>query len=150
MDAYVDTSALVKLFHREVGTIELIAFLRQTQGRVLVCELTRIELVSAFAVKIRSGQTTKERLAEVVRQFAVMMVLGEVGMIGILRPDYEVAAKLIERWGDQHRLRSLDALHLAVALRLHGLGKAEMLIPSDEAMASVARQEGLAVWMPPG
>ena len=46
------------------------------------------------------------------------------------------------------RLRTLDALHLAIALDLQKSGRIDVLVSADTAMVTVAKAEGLAVSNP--
>ena len=55
------------------------------------------------------------------------------------------AERLLGRYSFTHRLRTLDALQLAVALDLHEQGYLDHFVVSDKALAEVATAEGLAV-----
>lgn len=55
---------------------------------------------------------------------------------------------LIGRHGFSQRLRTLDALQLAVALDLASEGLLDFFVVSDRALADVASLEGLAVINP--
>lgn len=58
------------------------------------------------------------------------------------------AEKLLLRYGPVQRLRTLDALHLAVALDLRDRGLAQTLVSADALMVAVAVQEGLTIINP--
>ena len=51
-------------------------------------------------------------------------------------------------YGPTIRLRTLDALHLAIAFDLKERGLAQNLITADAAMASVGSREGLVIVNP--
>ena len=46
------------------------------------------------------------------------------------------------------RLRTLDALHLAIALDLQKSGRIDVLVSADSAMVTVAKADGLTVTNP--
>jgi hypothetical protein len=61
---------------------------------------------------------------------------------------YRQAEALIGQYGFQHRLRSLDALQLAVALDLRDQAIGQTMVASDKTVCEVARLEGLSVLNP--
>ncbi len=60
---------------------------------------------------------------------------------------YETAVELIETYF-QRRLRTLDALHLSVALDLRRRGMLDQFVCADESLCSVAIDEGLLTFNP--
>ena len=60
----------------------------------------------------------------------------------------DAARLLIGKYGYTRRLRTLDAIQLAVALDLHRQGLADMFVVADKFLAEVAALEGLAVENP--
>lgn len=60
----------------------------------------------------------------------------------------DFAQHLVARHGYRRRLRSLDALQLAVALDLRAQSRVDVFAAADKALIEVARLEGLAVENP--
>ena len=50
---FFDTSALIKLYHHETGTSYLIDLVNLDNPNIIISELTVIEMISAFAKKVR-------------------------------------------------------------------------------------------------
>jgi hypothetical protein len=81
-----------------------------------------------------------------------MMLLDvAAGVFGVVRltPDHHSeAGNLLSRHCFSRRLRTLDALQLAVALELHGCGLLDCFVAADRALLEVAAIEGLSVMNP--
>ena len=54
-NSFIDTSALVKYYHPEDGTQEVMQILEEPVSRHYISRLSLVETVSAFAVKFRMG-----------------------------------------------------------------------------------------------
>ena len=52
---FIDTSALAKLYHAEVGSQKMEMLAQPTDNRLIVSQLSLIELQSVFATKVRMG-----------------------------------------------------------------------------------------------
>lgn len=126
--AYLDTSAAMKLLVREAESEALVAELARP-GRMLVASwLLHTELHCA------AGRNPVE-----VDRGAVSDVLDLVTLVDITRGDLLAA-------GTHAPLRSNDAIHLAVALRLG----ADEVITYDSELARAARDAGLRIVAPAG
>jgi predicted nucleic acid-binding protein len=130
---YLDTSALVKLVHREAGSVELVAWLAERPDQALVTSaLAEVELVRALR------RHAPDALA------GVPGLLARLYVVEIDAPVRATAAA----FEDPH-LRSLDAIHLATA-RLAGseADPVEALVAYDERLLSGAGATGLPVASP--
>jgi uncharacterized protein len=127
---YCDSSALVKLVIDEPESGELEAWLGAQPEPVLVSSvLARTEVVRAVA-----------RTDPDAAHLAVDL-LAAVSVVELDVPLADDAARL-----DPAELRSLDALHMAAALRLGpALGS---MVSYDERMLDAARRHGVAVAHP--
>lgn len=124
---YLDTSAAMKLVVAERETASLLARLRARGGDPLVSSwLLHTELHCAAG-----------RRPEAVPAAQVGEVLRRVSLVDLTRGDLISAGTLAP-------LRSQDALHLTVALRLG----VDELLTYDVEMARAARSAGLVVEMP--
>lgn len=129
MAHYLDTSALVKLVVAELETDALIAWLNETNSDWVSSDLTRTELMRAVR------RTTPER---VVR---AREVLDSITLLNVTTQIYEEAARI-----DPPALRTLDSLHLAVALDLGD--DLESIVTYDDRLAEAATANGLLITTP--
>lgn len=136
---YLDTSALLKAFVSEDGTAEVRAWMRMAEVHVSSA-IAALETASALARLRReggsgsaTGQAWKafEEAWKDCAQVQVDEVLAE-------------AARLIA----SHPLRSLDAIHLASALRIQGSGHSIHFACFDDRLRAAALEEGLEI-LPP-
>jgi uncharacterized protein len=141
---YADTSALARAYLAGADDHEeLRAMLLEGDEPVLTSELTRLEIGSAFWGAARGG-----RLADPVGVLSrVESNFGDDGPISLVafrRDVLGVALRLI----GEHPLRTLDAVHLAVAIE-DGLAISApdplVLVTRDHRQADAARDLGLPV-----
>ena len=53
---FLDTSALVKHYHAEAGTDVVDRVIDEVGAELLIARLTLVETISAFAMKVRTGE----------------------------------------------------------------------------------------------
>ena len=110
MICFLDTSALVKLFHEEEGSEQIVSlFKRGTQ--IWVSDLARLEIMSALYRRFRNHELDELRLQTAVQ--AIEAQLQNVTIEPITRITMDEALMLLKLHGKNHGLRTLDALHLA-------------------------------------
>lgn len=112
---YCDTSALVKLYHQEVGTERMEELFRQEGNVLVISELAIVEFYSTLARKVRVGEITPEAQEEAHRNFEAdcrqRFVVDPLGSSVIQK-----AKELLQKHGNTKALRTLDALHLGACL----------------------------------
>ncbi|MDQ3407530.1 MAG: type II toxin-antitoxin system VapC family toxin [Chloroflexota bacterium] len=142
---YADTSALARAYLTdEVGHEQLRTLLFESDYRVVTSELARIELASAIVSASRTGRTPgwEEVLATMEAD------TGPAGMIALIALRRELILPAALRLVAEHRLRTLDAIHLAVAMeegpRL-AAGDEIQFVTLDRDQAAAARALGLTV-----
>ncbi len=69
MKLFFDTSALVKYFHDEAGTQQVVSLITDQANEIWVSDLTRVEFLSALYRKVRTGELEVDRLREAVIGF---------------------------------------------------------------------------------
>ncbi|HSK57379.1 MAG TPA: type II toxin-antitoxin system VapC family toxin [Jiangellales bacterium] len=127
---YLDTSALVKLVVREPESAALAGLLTKNSGPHVSSALARTELVRA--VRRHGDPAAAGRALEVLAGIALMnLTAGVLDEAAVLEP---------------RTLRTLDALHLASALRLGD--DADGMVVYDARLAEAARARGLDVLAP--
>lgn len=146
---FLDTSALAKHYHQEVGSAE-IDRLWNDPGRVLfVSRLSALEIVSAFAGKVRAGVIALKEFDALRRRFAADLTRQKRPLgVRIRAAHYHEAERLLRHYGPAHRLRTLDALQLAVALDLQRKKAIDRIVAADQDLLAVATLEGLGIFDP--
>lgn len=123
---YLDTSALVKLVVAEAETDALRTWLAEAESELVASDLVRTELMRAVRRVVPDRALVARDVLDAVTLVEVTSALfTEAGRLG--PPD----------------LRSLDAIHLAVALDLGD--DLEGLVTYDERLAAAAMANGVAV-----
>jgi len=142
---FFDSSALAKRYHREEGSAKVEAIFREPGRRIIISNLTVLEIRSVIAGKVRSEVLSPEEATSVANHFKADVAAGTMDVFAISVFDYRRAEDLIARYGFVMRLRSLDALQLGVALDLRDQGLGNTIVAADVALSEVAAREGLLV-----
>ena len=126
---YFDTSALAKLLVEEPETLALQAWLSAQPREAVSCDLARTELFRAM-----------RRVAP--QQFAAARrLLDSIVLLEVKATDFEHAGRL-----GSVSLRTLDAIHIAAALKLGD--DLEGLVTYDNRQAEAALSQGIEVVAP--
>jgi len=135
---YLDTSALIKRFVKEKGSLLVQSLLQQPEA-VATAKIAYAEVFAGLARKLREGNLPKNLHALACRQF-------EREWPAYLRVELQdnillLARDLIQR----HPLRGFDAVHLASALSLkNALGEEVTFAAADGRLLRAAGAENLA------
>ena len=148
MNYFFDSSALIKLYHPELGSQQIAAMFGGPDRRIIVSRLAGVELHSALALKTRTGHLDRERSAALRIRFLNDVASGAIALVALSEFHYAAAERLIVRYGDRQGLRTLDALQLAVALEVKDHVGLVALVAADKVLCEVAALEGLAVLNP--
>ena len=129
MAYYLDTSAAVKLVVEEPGSKALRSWLGEQEAQIVSSDLLRTELLRA------TKRSAPEQMPQARAVLAALTLLS-------------VSSAIFDRAGsvDPRELRSLDALHLAVALELGD--ELEGLITYDVRQGAAAKAFGIDVIAP--
>lgn len=111
MQYFFDTSALVKLYHRESGT-ETALPLYTGDSSITISELSKVELLSALHKKLRTGEIDANTLAAVREKFLADCAERFV-VVRIVSLIVDTALDILGAQAQEHHLFSLDALQLA-------------------------------------
>lgn len=145
---FIDTSALAKLYHTEIGSPKMEALAESPGARLIVSQLSLIEIQSVFATKVRTGVIDQTSLEQMRGLFFADLAAGRFQVVLVSRRYFRSAERLIRLHAVNQSLRTLDALQLAVALELHRRGVVSELVASDKNLCNVAAVEGLTVINP--
>jgi predicted nucleic acid-binding protein len=111
MKLFFDTSALVKYFHNEQGSQQVIELIENKNNKIWVSDLARIEFVSALHRKFRNKELDMLQLNEALKGFDSEWNHFHVQPLG--DAVITTADKLLRENADQYKLRALDAIHFA-------------------------------------
>ncbi|RLC12697.1 MAG: hypothetical protein DRI57_17425 [Deltaproteobacteria bacterium] len=138
---FIDTSALIKLYHEESGTERLTRLIISETPIIVISDLTIIEMVSALAKKVRTREIDEHIFNEAVLNFENDVSAFEVTDINENIKRY--ASYLLKTVGMQRGLKSLDSLQLASALAAPETP--ELFIAADNLLGEIAELQGLDV-----
>lgn len=137
MIAYLDASALVRLFLDEPGA-DRVRELWDSELAVAASELAVVELACALAAAVRARRLGSHALGRSVIEGTFLTHRAELVAVG---GDVVRSAALL---GARHGLRALDAVHLASALVLREA--APTVVSFDRDQRRAALREGLPVY----
>jgi predicted nucleic acid-binding protein len=134
---YLDTSVLVAYYYPEPISPLVEKFVR-TLSRPSICVLTEVEFASALSRKVRENTLTPEDANRIEKLFQSHVEEGLYRRLMIDADHYQRAKSWILQFVVP--LRSLDAIHLAVAA-----GNRLKLASSDQGLCHAARHYGIEV-----
>lgn len=138
---FFDTSALVKHYRREAGTQVVERAFAEAASTFVISRLGVVELVSAFALLVRTGEISHDDFAVARKRFFGDISSGQILVANLKVAHFRQAERLIERHSTALRLRTLDALQLSVAIDLLHLNRIDTLFTADAALRDVALLE---------
>ena len=109
MIIFLDTSALAKLFQAEEGTYKVIEWVNSAQ-KATVLDLARLEFTSAIQRRYRNQELSSEDVSLIKEGFKERWDFFSVQPIN--RKVVDEAEDLLNIYGSNFGLRSLDALHI--------------------------------------
>lgn len=99
-------------------------------------------------MKVRTGQITPAKAVALQARVLGDVAAGTVYVIPLEPTHFTSAGLLVAKYGFGRRMRTLDAIQLAVALDLHSQGLLDVFVVADKILAEVAILEGLTVQNP--
>ncbi|WP_020393853.1 type II toxin-antitoxin system VapC family toxin [Thiolinea disciformis] len=141
MNLFFDTSALVKFFHQEMGSEQVIALIEKPENDIWVSDLARIEFNSALYRKFRRGDLDAVQLVEIASGFQEEWQ--NLNVQPVSQAVLDEAEALMQRQGKQLGLRTLDAIQLASFALLAEENWA--FVVADGLLADAVEAEQLAV-----
>jgi predicted nucleic acid-binding protein len=140
---YADSSALVKRYAIETGSVWIQGLCDPTAGHVIaLAHIGLVEIAAALAVKTKQGVLPSPVLDGLLRD----LQRDGRDLYWLIDIDQEIIVRAIEMTR-RHKLRGYDATHLACALFLHetlvhnGL-PAPVLLSADQELLAAAKAEG--------
>jgi len=144
----LDSSALSKHYHAEIGTENVDALLQEPAAQHFISRLTVVEIHSVFARKVRTHVLTEADFALLRAQLANDILRRQLRVLRMADGHYEDAERLLRKHALTKSLRTLDALQLAVALDLRRRGRLDHFVCADHRLSGVAHEEGISIINP--
>jgi len=145
---FFDSSALAKRYHPEIGTAKVTSIFAEPGCEVRISRLSFVEVQSVFAMNVRAGFITRTEAGQQRARLVLDVAAGAIEVCTVTPDHFAAAERLIGRHSFSTRLRTLDALQLAVALDLSSQDLADHFVVSDKALGEVASLEGMSVLNP--
>jgi len=139
MNWFMDTSALVKLYHWELGTDNLIqSFSRHPDNLVItLTDLSRVECHSALMKRVRIGKLSFTKATEAATLLEQQLQRFRVVTVDKIAKDF--AIQLLHQLAPQNNLATLDAMQLATALLSHQELAIDYFMACDKRLLSFAQ-----------
>lgn len=139
MHLFLDSNALVKLYHAEAGTENLIYLLKENAYDLIltITDISRIEFHSAFLKRVRK----KEIELEIVKE-AFSCFEDDLLMFNVVEVDEAVkslAINLLDSLAHEKGLRTLDSIQLSIAIIINQIFRIEYFVTSDKNLSNVAK-----------
>jgi len=139
LGVYVDSSALAKLYVPELESERLEQFLRGRRD-LMISELSVTEVLSAVARRRREGALDVKQAREIRDAIVSDAASGSFRRLDLTPATHREAERILLST-ESVPLRTLDALHLALAIA----GDARRIVTFDGRMAVAANLYGLQV-----
>jgi len=137
---FLDTSALAKLYHEELGSDYVESILNQPGSKGIVSRLSLVEMESVLAIKARTGALDENGRSLALRRLRADIARDRLIVGPPIEPKpYRSAAKLLRLHGVSRGLRALDALQLAVALDMLETLWISVMLSADKRLCEVAK-----------
>jgi uncharacterized protein len=112
---YLDTSILAPFYWTEAIS-DLVEDLFQQQERLVISELTEVELVSALSRRVRMQEIDRADASAIVERFQADLDAEFYECVAVRSSHYQMAKRWMRQFDTP--LRTLDGLHLAIASEL--------------------------------
>lgn len=143
---FCDTSALVKRYVSETGSVWLTAMIHPNLNqRIYIAQITAVEMVSTITRREKGGSTTPQEAVTALDQFEQDWKT-EITIVDLSANLVDAAVASARKYA----LRGYDAVQLAAALEVHNerrsLGLSTLtLLSADNDLNFAALSEGLKV-----
>lgn len=148
---YFDTSALLKNYHAEDGTLAVARIVAEPEAECFISRLAVTEVQRTFAQLARRNELSADEAAQVRGSFYTDLRARRFRVMQIKTYHHHTAARLFYHYLPQRRLpllRTADAIQLAAALRLRDARGLDFFVAADEELCAIARAENLSVINP--
>ncbi len=142
---FFDTSALVKLYHREDGSEKVEEIFNESNGLILISEIGTIEIHSTLVKKVRIKELSKDKIDKALQSFYDDCVSGRIQIVPMEPNYYQKAIVWLINFGIKYNLRTLDAIQLSVASAISKRRELTYFVCADPVLCHIAQIAGLEV-----
>lgn len=140
MNLYLDSNALIKLYHTEAGTDNLVELLDKNADDLVltISDIARIEFYSAFLKRVRKKEISPKKAQNVFSSFE-----DDIYMFNLIEVDSIVkstAVDLLKNEAIKLGLTTLDSIQLAAAITAHNLFPVDIFVTSDTKLINIAEK----------
>jgi predicted nucleic acid-binding protein len=142
---FFDSSALIKYYHTENGSPRVQQILGSAGFEHFIARITVAEILSGLSKNVRMGAIVAQDYGLLRHRFQADVSRRLLRPLRMLNSHFDTGCDLIDKHGMSRRLRTLDAIQLAVALHLHRMAPLDHFVCADQELCIVAALERLAV-----
>jgi predicted nucleic acid-binding protein len=138
MNLFLDSSALVKLYHSETGTERLSALLATNADDLIltIADISLLEFHSAVLKRVRIKEVSIKTAKTILAAFE-----NDLAMFNVVEVDSEtkqIARELLLQEAAKRNFATLDALQLSAALSVNSVLPVEWFVTADKALLNIA------------
>jgi predicted nucleic acid-binding protein len=145
---FLDTSALAKLYRKEIGSDLVDRVVAEPDSRRFISRFTILEMESVLALKIRTGEIDERSMLIARRRLEADLGSRRLLLATVSDDHLRGARQLLIDHGRTEALRGPDALQLSVALGLKRAGLVSVFVAADQKLCRVAIIEGFTTLNP--
>lgn len=116
MTYFFDTSALVKIYHREQGT-KIVSEIYDQEKYLIISELTRVEFLTTLYKKYRNKEISREAL-QITEEDFLSDLQSKLIVVKMISTIIDSAINLIQSVGLKSHIYTLDAIQLVSFLEV--------------------------------
>jgi len=144
MKFFLDTSALVKVYHKEAGTEEVLN-IYEGQKDIVLSELSKIEFIATIHRKFREKEIDEEIIGVLLEKFQ-FDIEDKYELLIFSSAVIDEAFRLLCKYRKTEAFRSLDSIQLAFYVVYCDSG--DVFVCPDARLAKIAKLEGYEVLIP--
>lgn len=137
---FFDTSALVKIYHREAGT-DIVLPIYKSDDSIFISELSKLELISTIHRKFRKKEIGDNILKALKEKFFAD-TYGRFRVLPLTSLLIDIAVDLIAEHGKSRHLVTLDAIQLAT---FSSIADSAVFACGDIRLNDLAKQIGFRI-----
>jgi predicted nucleic acid-binding protein len=137
---FFDTSALVKIYHREDGT-DIVLPIYKSDDLIFISELSKLEFISTIHRKFRNKEISNNILKALKEKF-LADTYRRIRILPLTSLLLDIAVDLIAEHGESRHLVTLDAIQLAT---YSPLADSAVFTCGDIRLNTLAKQIGFSI-----